>query len=341
MDHLIFPCSKTPELDQTSATSCVDEIAQQYAFDTFLGAGTKGMAIRVKNMKTSKYLVVKILPLDQDGVNEIQTQCTLSDIKRETGIFVKAYGWQVCEDIPEAWDSKLEDNDFPLEWDAPDKVLFIFMEETAKRWTDREELGIRKDERRAIVFLLLHGLYVARRELEFTHEDIHEENIMLQPKDTTKPVVVKVGTQEFVIPAKVRFVPKLIDYGYSRTKYSPALSEGEDSFSSEDEEDDLFGPRSVSGSEGTTDLSSLAFVFPEIDSIITEKVRASTGKDYKVLEKVLFNNYFSVFIDKENTNVTSRVLLLCNVCMAPARVQYKNLDENTFCDVRCAHEFWI
>jgi len=325
MEKYIHPCSQLPSINEAIGSSCMTKIAQRYKFVKVLGTGTVGMAIQVKNNETGKFLVVKIVPLDTEAVNEIQTQCLLSELKNKTGIFVTAYGWQVCEDIPDEWDEQMEDNDFPETWDAPDKILCIFMEETSKRLTDYQLTPV---EKKAVAFILLHGLYVARKELEFSHDDIHEENIMLQPRDSSKtPVSLSVGNVTFQMPPRIRVVPKLIDYGYSTTKYTTTSKEDED-----EDEDDMFS----SHVDNSTDIGSLGFVFPEIESII-ESARSTAGSDYKSIRTILMSTYFAAYRDKENKLVGER----CLVCMSPAMVQYKNRAVDTFCDLKCGQKYWI
>lgn len=69
---------------------------------------------------------------------------------------------------------------------------------------------------RCLLFLLLHGISIARKEMHFFHLDIAEGNIMLQNVWNQESVSVKTDAEEFEIFG-LRFVPKLIDFGERKT----------------------------------------------------------------------------------------------------------------------------
>lgn len=296
------PCSESPTLDEAP----VDELDASYTFIQVLGKGSEGLVVEVQDEKHRR-LAVKIVPLTTQSIQEVNTQCLLTDLNKKTKIFAHAYGWQVHASIPLQWKQFLKQEEV-----EEGTLLFIFMEKTIENWTNSDKLRIQSMERKAIVFLILHGLYWARKELEFDHSDLHDENIMLQMNTSQNPLKLKIDENEFVLPGDIRFIPKLIDFGFSTTKFTVKDEEEEEASS----EDDIFGGSSA----GSTDVSSLVFAFPEIAKIM-ELAQNSDASDFEVLEEVLLSNYFSEF------------RRICKVCGSVAR--FISTNQTLYCSTEC------
>ena len=312
---MIRPCSETPAYNTPSGKSCVDEIAEKFAFSRTLGQGKQGVVFEV--IRKQQVMAVKVVPMGVDGINEIETQCLLNGLNDQTGVFLHIYGWQVCENMPAGW------ADF-VRLQTKERLLFIFMEKTIKSW---EDVDLKPHEKKAALFLLIHGLMVARREFNgFSHDDIHKENIMLQSIELKKTIQLVEG---YLVGPNLRFVPKYIDYGFSFVGY-----EEEDE---EEEEDELFG----STAQTSTDLSSLEYLFEDaftaefFNSREFTTARQSDIKDYIALQTLLDMDFFREYHKTENNHIQGR----CIVCSTNrVRYQWPNTDYR-FCSKSCGN-FW-
>ena len=317
MALLLNPCSEVPTFDTPSGEGCVNELANEYKFSRILGKGEEG-GIVFEVIKDQHVMAVKVRDFDEASIKEVETQCMLNSMRNKTGVFAKAYGWQVCDELPSQWSRYLPNT---IDIDDP---LFIFMEKTIKEWKD---VNLEPEEYKAILFLLIHGLYVARKAFGFSHDDIHTENVMLQPASGTVSVQIENGPS-FAIPG-LRFVPKLIDFGLSLT----GKEEEEDS----EEEDGLF----ASGPTPSTDMGSIALIYSGkfksfFDSREFAIARQSGQTDYGALETLLRMDLFKEYRtdDKENT-------LRCSVCSAEhSGMRWKGKGEDyVFCSVSCGN-YW-
>lgn len=270
----------------------MEQLAQRFAFVKMLGKGEQGVVFEV--IHEQQKMVVKVVEMGVEGINEIETQCTLNDLDAKTGIFTHAFGWQVCSAMPAAW------ADF-VTFDHTERLLFIFMEKTMETWAS---VPLKPTEEKAILFLLLHGLMVARRDAGgFQHDDIHKENVMLQPIDFTRVVYLDGG---YTVGPRLRFVPKLIDYGYAMIGYES------------DDDDSMFGNDSDEEGDGTptTDLGSIQFLFQGrfeafFNSPQFTTARQSTLKDHQAIQQLLDMPFFQEYQDKEN-----KPTIRCSVCSA-------------------------
>jgi len=311
---LLHPCTETPSPDTPSGEACIGALASKYVFSGMLGSGEQGIVIEV--IHKQHVMAVKIVPLDEFGIDEVQIQCMLNALQKKTGIFSRAYGWQVCNEIPRQWKEHVV---APFEESGP--LLFIFMEKTIKAWND---VHLKASEYKAVLFLLLHGLYIARKELGFDHDDINTANVMLQPKEMGHSVNVAVGNVYFTVN-NGRFVPKLIDYGMATTKYTHEEEE------EDNDSDDLFG----GGPTPSTDVSSLEYLLedkiqlaPFFNSFEFMEAKESSKHDYKAIETLLLMDFFKEYrTDKEN------VQFRCSVCLTDAKLQWEN--GFTFCSKEC------
>lgn len=310
------PCSQVP--DKRAASECMNDFVPQM----FLGQGEQGTVIEAS--VDQRIVVVKIMPFGTESVAEVKAQCLLDGLRQETSVFAHAYGWQVCKTIPESWIFYIGNKRFP----KASYYLFLVMEEAPKKWTDWENLNIQEEEFKALLFLLLHGIYVGRKRFQFLHDDLGPQNLMLQTKQPG-PIHVRVGKQVFSVESSapqqrpLRFVPKIIDFGY--TEY------GEEENGS-DEDDSLFETEATPA----TDLSSLEHVFPNgmmqafFDMSLFKKAKMSSRSDYKAIKDLLMSPFFAEYAT-DKTNVGK----MCIVCMREATHVHKR-DQTYFCGAACA-----
>lgn len=313
---MIRPCSEVPAYNTPSGASCVQNLAEKFAFVKLLGSGEQGVAFEV--VHEQQKMVVKVIPMGLSGLNEIETQCILNQLQSKTGIFTKSFGWQVCSEIPSPWAEYVA-------FDTTERILFIFME---KAMETIESVPMKRKEKKAVLFLLLHGLMIARRDLNgFKHDDIHKENVMLQSIEYNSVVHLDDG---YTVGPHLRFVPKLIDYGFSKVKY-----EYEDSDSEEDSEEN----------RPTTDLSSIQILFENngfeafFASPEFQAARTSLYTDYRAIKVLLDMDFFKEYHDNED-----RASIRCSVCSASPLTSrhlyysWSKCDPNfTFCSIACGN----
>lgn len=314
---MIHSCSELPAYNTPSGKACVDAIAQKFVFTRVLGQGKQGVAFEV--VRKQQKMVVKVVELGVDGINEVETQCLLNDLKDKTGVFTHIFGWQVCDEMPAPWAEWVN-----LRIKKGERFLFIFMEKSIEQW---EDVNLKPSEEKAILFLMLHGLMVARRELNgFSHDDIHKENVMLQPIELNKTLSLDDG---YVVGPNLRFVPKFIDYGFSLVGYEEEEEEASD--------DDLFG----GAPEASTDMASVEFLFmgkfPEFfDTIQFATARQSDMKDYESLQTLLDMDFFREFHGGNKENHMGARCSVCSSSVARYQWQGKNSDY-TFCSKACGN----
>jgi hypothetical protein len=68
------------------------------------------------------------------------------------------------------------------------------------------------------IIMTLAGLYIAQRDLEFVHYDMHLDNIMLKECDENIIFVYKLNNEEYVITPTLGHYPMIIDMGSSYCK---------------------------------------------------------------------------------------------------------------------------
>ncbi len=198
---MLHSCDEVPAYNTPSGSNCVNDIANKFVYTRTLGQGKQGIAFEV--VHEQQRMVVKVVPLQVDGIREVESQCLLNDLKQETGVFTRSFGWQVCSEMPSQW---AEFVSFPTK----ERLLFIFMEKSMETW---REMTLKSDEKKTALFMMLHGIMVARKAFNgFSHDDIHADNVMLQPIEMDKVVHLSGG---YSLGPGLRFVPKLIDYGYT------------------------------------------------------------------------------------------------------------------------------
>jgi hypothetical protein len=213
----IHDCSELPQLSNLEKdTDCLDRIAASFQFLKWRGNGQYGFAIETIAVYGSppkkEKLIVKIGDVN---VNEIRVACELNGLMEETPVFAHTYGWVVCHVIPRQWERFLlaAQPNHELLKNPPPVFLFTFVQPIDEKW---DEILLNLDNSyRVTLFFLLHGLYVAKKQLGFNHGDIHAGNIMVEYFMTASNSTLRYGQYEATVTSK--FVPRFIDYGRSTT----------------------------------------------------------------------------------------------------------------------------
>lgn len=284
-------CSEVPHLSSPSGDKCLDTMEREYSFIKRLGKGFYGTTFEVSN-EDNRLLAVKVAPLNGTSILDVSVACKINSIKDQTGVFVITYGWLLCHNVPEGWRRFIEIDD-----EAPN--LFIVMELGLGTWADHPTFQLSKDEIDKILFLILHGLYVAHRDFNFWHNDLHDENILLAAGHPHSIIEVTVGDVAFEIKG-LRLIPKIIDFGLAEVSAHDA------SYT------DLFNLR-------------LSFSGHPIFKIENYKSIISTPNGLEVL---VMHPLFAKFRVQRSRAVESR----CVVCSNVATARNKSFK---FCGERC------
>ncbi len=240
----LYSCETVPHMAWGVENGCLDRITNSYVFKRTLGAGVTGITVNVA--RGNHNLAIKIVRKKQDAVDEIQTQCKINELRKQSPVFGETYGWTMCDEIPETWLSYMRGKfgfAIDLENAANKKkgnFVFIAMEMNSNGFDD---IVYSEEDLICIFFLLIHGLAVARRRYPgFRHRDIHSGNIMIQLVPLMgltwqeAPVVdVVVGEQHRVEITNLQRIPRIIDFGFTRFEKNLPPPPGEEDWNPNDE----------------------------------------------------------------------------------------------------------
>lgn len=234
----IHPCSSLPPPtgDILSADKHVLHFLQNTYFVksvNYKGRGKSGAVIALidRNMP-ERGVVVKILTYshmmdgcDYDAASayaesanhELRIACMVNELAKVTPVFVHTVGWLVSRRIPSSWrnvpDFKIDGEQFDC---AVSSYMFIFMEKVAYKFDDLAII-MTVDNVKQCLFVLLHGLLMARHALDFNHNDLHMGNIMFDISGSDEPLHLSLEHVDFSIHG-MGYYPKFIDFGKSQTK---------------------------------------------------------------------------------------------------------------------------
>lgn len=310
-------CSEPPTKSAREDKDCLSLLTSTYAFIHRIGdKETVTASVVFKLSQETQDVAVKVMPLDDAAVNDVRIACLLNGMSEQTPIFVRTFGWIKCQTIP--WQYK----NAPRAFNQKKKnamYLFQVMAFSSHAWTDaRIELSM--EEYRTMLFLLMHGLWIAREKTGFRHNDIHQGQVLFQTCKPGTPITVTMGENSYTIKCE-RFVPKLIDFGLAST----GEQEKED-FSSDS--DDMF--EKEQGTIDDDDIRNLVYMFEERmkqDGLEPFLLRYTT-MDEILMRDPIFDN-----IRKgPRQPVNSR---LCDVCSSVAKHAWGGCDI-VFCGESCA-----
>jgi hypothetical protein len=204
-------------------------------------------------------VAVKVMPLpSEDSIKDVRIACMLNNLT-DTPVFVKTFGWLKCSEIPSLWLKGLNiKKDAPRSFACSKMFLFQVMAFSSHAWSDTK-IQLDVEEYRVMLFMLLHGLWVAKEKHQFRHHDIHEGQILFQTCKPDTVVTLAVGENRYTLKCE-RFIPKLIDFGFATLEdvLSEEESSGEGMFErfegEEDVHDDcvIYSTRLKSAWEGLT-----------------------------------------------------------------------------------------
>ena len=198
-----------------------------------LGFGITGLTLRVRYNKNTDYAIKMMFEDDYGNAERETKRChQLNKISGETCVFTKTVGWCGKTFIPAQCRKKIDMYRFLKRPPVPSiisdlldkkddddsRIIYLVMEhishtslEVVPKLTIGELVGS--------LFMLLHGIAVARRTFEcFKHRDIHEKNIMFAERlgRDRSPITCVTSTGKKYVVSGMRFLPKLIDFGEAR-----------------------------------------------------------------------------------------------------------------------------
>lgn len=188
-----------PFIDADIDQSCLDYIERTFVFIKVKGTGSHGVVIQL-----SKQRVLKIITYDHHAKQEINVACKVNQLLEHSDCFIRTYGWISCHRLPQDWIERI--GAYGNMWPQYPIFMCILMEEVPY-----DKISLLEEDVFMLLFELLHAIYIARKLYKYSHNDIHDENIMF----ALAPSPVKafhVEDQTFTLVNR-KFVPKLIDQG--------------------------------------------------------------------------------------------------------------------------------
>jgi serine/threonine protein kinase len=353
-----FPV-QTDDISLKHDKNCVKQFQKHYSYKPviLLGKGTVGSVFAVhykENMDNQ--IAVKILPYGKKlyklSNKELGVACELNSLASASPIFLHTLGYLICKKIPQEWKEHLDYN-------KEEMYMYMFMHKPQAEFAVSggrpgayKVMGFNnRDYAVSLLFVLLHGLYVGRKFLQFVHNDIHEGNVMFSAslRDDASHFDLSIENTDYKVAFISNWVPKLIDFGRSSTKNHP------DTYAQNNGEDvakifNLFNKR--------IDLKKSL----DLDSIVNNKdvYDPDTGDfigvykaKYKDLMTSKFDNYqiiakflledplFNVpTIEKQVLKRRKVDTRMCDACGGgPAKFEYENCKEGKVCHAFCGKNF--
>jgi hypothetical protein len=334
-----------PVENEPASPTCVSYLLERFVFIKRLGKGEMSVIARLDSTDTvPQQIVVKIMPLDSNARQDLSIACQLNKLHDATPVFIQTWGWLACQEIPREWKQYMFSLPQGVDWSLP-MLIFQVMDYSPESWADKNTTLLAA-EYESMLFLLLHGLYVARKQLgSFSHNDIHEGQILLQPcKPQTQITCMVEGVAIFVTCH--RFVPKLIDFGLASSKSLPFVSADEYSYSEDNSDgEDMF--ESSSTMTESSDVKDLLSTFekrmrkdkikPMVQrSELMLDAQISDPSDYKAIANVLLGD--ERFKSVRQLRQPAVGAHLCMVCASPAKFAWEKT-RMTFCDARCENKW--
>lgn len=231
----------------------LDVVVRDVVSIIVLGFGSYGVVLLLKEEESGREWAVKMTSADYHD-NEMHIACQLETLSPVTQVFIHTYGWLMSRGAPLAWRDMLPSHDQSgkeLPWHVLEsqRVLVLFMEYSRLRMRVSEPIGnpcwsymvdLNDRAKKAALFLLIHGLMEARKQLGFSHNDLHSGQIVLVARNPKNPL--RVGSY---CVTHCSHIPKILDFGMSVTNATPVrVHTGNDPrarlWATQDEEAEVF-----------------------------------------------------------------------------------------------------
>jgi hypothetical protein len=221
-ESLLHPCAEVPTKDTLFDEGCEEFLLKNYTFVKRLGAltdgeftGASGIAMELVSAK-GETVVAKLMGMDTENarysINDIAVGCRLNNIADQTPIFIETFGWLRCKTYPTDW--KTLSGREPAKYDESNGILMEFISHGSRALSDMDIVFSMK-EYIEMTIIILHGLMIADSFMGFKHNDIHVDQILLNPVNPGSDSLQLDFGESGVFSFTPRFIPVLIDYGHS------------------------------------------------------------------------------------------------------------------------------
>lgn len=326
----IHSCSELQdEAITVSDQNVLNFIATEFKFMKYLGSGRLGHVFLFSRGKDEQ-ITMKVMPCSKASEDEIRTACVLNSVQPLTGIFTHAFGWLSCSTFPPTLVDYIAPEKRP---DSMVEHIYLFSEYVPFAWND-PNFRFSDTDFRTMFFLLLHGIYIARREMDFFHHDIYDGNILLREVMASESVHVQTTDVEFRVTG-MRFVPKLIDYSESKTKPLSTSSKSRYKFSDLKMLADEFLRKMEEQKDRDARRAFLKFT----NSMEFEDACKQDASNSVVVDELLNNAYFAIpeIIRVDRPEKKLKPINRCFVCTTPAPYYFDTTKWN-FCSDSCARK---
>lgn len=313
---------------------CLTAISKLYVVSSHLSSfGSHGSVLRLDEPGNyQRQIAVKLIPYEidpkqqyyvpgivmRDAQRELYVACQLNNIANETQVFTKTLGWLVSDFIPETWKRYIKHKEYA---DVEKRShLFIFMESNPFTLLS-ESLVFYEADYTLIIFLLFHAIYIARRELGFKHNELHDRNFMFASSLSQTPSMqIELEVQRFEVVLPLGHFPKIIDYGLSAT------SEANDGV--RQRRNDLYFIMQSLQKRAEKREETVPNI-PGMESLINQ----TENGEYEPIARFLLEN--EAFESIRNTSKRQKMDPICFFCGSHATLQWNNNDQRAFCTHGC------
>jgi serine/threonine protein kinase len=337
----LYPCEELPTENSVVNIDQVNRVLSEFFIIKYLGKGGSSIVVEVHppNDNTTALAVKVMLLSDRSSINDLEIACQLNGLQKLTPFFIYTHGWFMVDGIPEIWRDTLED--YPNRYDN-NTLLCQMMDKSAYNFND-DTVRLTEPEYKQVLYIMLHGIELAKTKYGFKHGDLHAGQILLNVNRneqlTISNTVIQMG----------RFCPKLIDFGFSTTDLHPERSfhsfsqsfstdSGENVSFSKDSDDEEISYRIQ---EDDTD-KLISIVHAKMDQQLHKKKRSHNQfftnrslKDFEQYAETRNDSYFDSIIIKREVEPLNHH---CMVCHGEATLKWKNTGY-TFCSKKCSN-YW-
>jgi hypothetical protein len=360
---MLFPCSNTPSVVTKADARLQAALLKHFILVEEIDRGATSIVVELNlplgTDEQKTLAAAKIMALSEDSLRDLVIACQLNALRNYTPLFIHTFGWFLLNGIPSDWRDKIED--YPDSFEK-DTLLCQVMDKEGKSFASSNAV-FSELEFKSILFVLLHGIQMARQTLAFVHGDLTGRQVLLAVAKTEQ-LTLNTDTQVMVI-AHGRFLPKLIDFGMSYTAIH--AEPNEDSYSgSETSSDDLFGGQrgTIVQIQATNDVTSIVSLIHSrmraqignrhsrkvqftgamlrifertfLDSAQYAAAKLAPATDSLCIERLLLESgYFNDIIKTRQSKPMVQKITRCMACGALATKQWEGT-ELTFCGTRCS-----
>lgn len=310
----------------------LDYIKNRFAASkAFAGKGMFGTVVALNDVQFSgkASIAVKILPFSIDDSEFYEPALVIRDVEQElfiacqvnalhdwTPVFVQTFGWLVSQHIPKDWKMFVDVNSLQYKEVKKLSYMFLFMEQATYKF-DSDSVAFSVKGYLTLIFIILHALYVAKKELGFTHSDLHKGNIMIDVVHGKTAHLKMDEDTTIVVNLFNQYMPKLIDFGHAKTY------------------------KASDGGRNKNDVASLFGAIydratkydPKLDiSVITNFKDFNASLEDLLLKHPIFDSI------RVTSAKRQKVIEKCSMCGSEATMRFETSEKYKFCHEYCANK---